>query len=451
MRDSQGHFPKAAERFADAVILLFILLLSVVFLYLAIRYPVIKPLSRKIVFIIPVLIAGLLIIQRTPRFKNFKINSSLVIASVLLTLYIFEFLQWPWDRISTRDNVDFRSDLQVLHDLTQEGKRAVLFVPTATLIYTESARTKNANIFPFRVDKKERIPLSGVSQRTTILCKERGPWSIYESDEHGFNNPKGLYHPGDVNIAILGDSFTHGYCVDPGKDFPSQIRNTYDQKTINFGMGGAGPLMRLAIFREYVEVLKPKIVLWVYTENTLRRVEQEELLRSYLDPTFTQNLYFAQSEIDKAYEGINSFVKDARQSDHMIYQRWLQLLLLRKTQERLVEGIAELKNWKQKGQILREDYKALRQALTIERDKTTSWGGDFIFVYLPVPFMSYLSDHDAVMAIVRDLSIPAIDLSESFRKIKNPLEIYPKKGAHFNERGYKIVADGIIDALRKRN
>ena len=35
--------------------------------------------------------------------------------------------------------------------------------------------------------------LGTISNTTTVLCSEGGDWSIYESDEHGFNNPKGLY------------------------------------------------------------------------------------------------------------------------------------------------------------------------------------------------------------------------------------------------------------------
>ena len=33
------------------------------------------------------------------------------------------------------------------------------------------------------------MPLSGVSNRKTILCNENGYYAIYQSDRYGFNNP----------------------------------------------------------------------------------------------------------------------------------------------------------------------------------------------------------------------------------------------------------------------
>src|SRR5882672_7352539 len=38
-------------------------------------------------------------------------------------------------------------------------------------------------------------PLGGISSTHVMLCYENGYWAEYDSDEHGFNNPKSLWNP----------------------------------------------------------------------------------------------------------------------------------------------------------------------------------------------------------------------------------------------------------------
>ena len=79
------------------------------------------------------------------------------------------------------------------------------------------------NIFPFLfistnglTAKKGRIiPLGGISNITTILGNESGYWPIIETDEHGFNNPKGLFKNFRVDItAYMFSKLRRGQKVD---------------------------------------------------------------------------------------------------------------------------------------------------------------------------------------------------------------------------------------------
>src|SRR5262249_55402503 len=137
----------------------------------------------------------------------------------------------------------------------------------------------------------------------TLLCNESGSYVSYESDEHGFNNPRGLWTQGSVKIVALGDSFTHGYCVADDKNFIALVRRVHPG-TVNLGMAGDGPLLMLATFREYVRVVKPRVVLWFYFEgNDLADLVHERtstILTRYLEDGFSQNLIDRQIEIDKA-------------------------------------------------------------------------------------------------------------------------------------------------------
>ena len=61
-------------------------------------------------------------------------------------------------------------------------------------------------------------PLAGVPGAEIIYCNDSGAWHSYVSDEHGFNNPRGLHAAGRAKVLVIGDSFAHGNCVPPGED-----------------------------------------------------------------------------------------------------------------------------------------------------------------------------------------------------------------------------------------
>jgi lysophospholipase L1-like esterase len=125
-----------------------------------------------------------------------------------------------------------------------------------------------------------------------VHCNEAGKYVIYESDEHGFHNPKGIWGTNSLDIVALGDSFTQGSCVASDENFVSVIREHYP-KTLNLGMSGQGPLNTLATLKDYVQALKPNVVLWFFFEGNdvadLFYERQSPLLMRYLDG-FSQRL-----------------------------------------------------------------------------------------------------------------------------------------------------------------
>jgi hypothetical protein len=149
----------------------------------------------------------------------------------------------------------------------------------------------------------EVIPLGGVANKVTVLCNESGGWITYTSDEHGFNNPTGIWQSGQIDIAALGDSFTQGYCVPREKSFVGLIRQAYPA-TLNLGMAANGPIYMLATLQEYLPRFKPKVVLWFYFEgNDLVELQIEKksgLLMGYLRNGLTQGLVARQKDIDQA-------------------------------------------------------------------------------------------------------------------------------------------------------
>ena len=52
-----------------------------------------------------------------------------------------------------------------------------------------------------------------------MLCNQSGQFVTYESDEHGFRNPLGIWDSTRAHLAVVGESFAQGYCVPDGKSF----------------------------------------------------------------------------------------------------------------------------------------------------------------------------------------------------------------------------------------
>lgn len=227
-------------------------------------------------------------------------------------------------------------------------------------------------------------------------------------------------------------------------------------------MGGNGPLLELASLREYLPTLKPKIVLWFYCErNDLMELKKEartSLLLRYVETDFSQGLLARQSDIDQA---LKEYVKKeiARKtvgeperlannsgiSKHL-YTLW-QVVKLGKLRQKLalVYGIEEA----DKANI---DlfYRVLRRANTT----VGAWGGKLFFVYLPIwerysKFQFNGESRDAVLALVKSLGIPIIDLHPVFQAYPDRLSLFPFRVGlgHYNEEGYRVVAETVLKPI----
>ena len=195
---------------------------------------------------------------------------------------------------------DTRDRIEVLIDAQTRGVDAVPAVYPRALLEPQQGGSLKSII---RIKGSEILPLGGISNKSSVLCNETGDYIFYQSDEHGFHNPKGLWKSVRVDLAVLGDSFAHGFCVPSDKHFIALIRRHYPA-TLSLGLGGNGPLLELATLKEFLPSLRPKIILWVYFEkNDLIELQDETrapLLLQYLKRDFRQGLISRQGEIDQA-------------------------------------------------------------------------------------------------------------------------------------------------------
>lgn len=226
--------------------------------------------------------------------KETKVKFALAMVSLIVALYLAELVVFFLDTrfARTRENMarqngfpfDTRTMLEVIENLQAQGIEAHPIVP-ASLVVDFNGMGNGAH---------KLFTLGGVSRKATVYCNESGDYAIYESDEHGFNNPAGIWRQ-KPKVVLTGDSFTQGACVGPGEDIAGQLRKM-GINALNLGMGGCGPLIELAMMKEYVEFLKPEFVLWMYFEgNDLREIIREKtsfFARYYFDSGFSQNLIY---------------------------------------------------------------------------------------------------------------------------------------------------------------
>ena len=300
---------------------------------------------------------------------------------------------------------------------------------------------------------QEVLPLGGIASRTTVLCNESGYWATYPSDELGFRNPAGLW-TGQLDIGVVGDSFSHGNCVNNGEDWVSVVRASHP-RILNLAMGGNGPLFELATIKEYLSASKPKIVIWQYLEANETRITAEEtipMLQRYLtEPAFRQGLVSRQPAIDSLLESIVE-----KSLDHPIAGpdpskfRFADFVKLAKVRKGLGIKVGGGGN---------PNLVTLERAIDEGRSIVNGWGGKLYFVYLPTALgltsktpPSWYASRTEVVDAAKRAGLTVIDLYPVLAAHPDPLSLFPYRGHfHYNGAGYRIVADTILEQLRQDN
>lgn len=340
---------------------------------------------------------------------------------------------------------DERSVRDMVRDLRHEGRQAYPVLGGRTLLSAAPDGRLHSRI---TIDGRETLPLGGIADALTVYCNEDGTYLIYASDEHGFHNPSGLWARPQLDIAAVGDSFAHGACVPSDRNMVAEVRRRFPA-ALNLGMAGNGPLSELAAIKEYLPQRRPRVVLWFYYEgNDVSKdlfIEQEAaLLLAYLDQDFAQGLEQRQPAIDEALIAEVEKVYDAGPAETPPVAaprvKLVDVLLLRHLRNAL--GMA----------VGNADIPLFRRVMA-EADRTVSnWGGRLYFVYLPGQArylglggrIAQSGLRTRVLATVRDLGIPVIDIHVSFSDSPAPRAFFQ---GHFTPEGYRLAAEAILARL----
>ena len=381
-----------------------------------------------------------------------KINISIFLLTITLTIYSVEtFLHFKNKDLNPREirakqlqkSYDKRDKINVIEDLRKEGIDAYLKYVPILLSESNGIRSESGNVFP----------LAGISNSTTVLLNESGFYPVIETDEHGFNNPKGLYKD-DIDILIIGDSYAEGDGVNSKDNIAAFLRND-GLKVISLGQNGNGPLIEYASLREYGKYLKPKIVLWLYFVNDLGDLKIElnsSILKNYLsNENFTQNLINRQEELDLIIKNYLNTKTISRKKE------------IENLNNKIPGEIFKLKNIQSLLNIIPEIYiesrgdvpkKEFEKILSNSKKLTENWGGKMYLVYLP-SYFAFASKNENrfysyILKTASENNIPTIDMYNVFLENLNPLDLFSlQMNSHYNPRGYNLVAQNILERLER--
>ena len=370
-----------------------------------------------------------------------------IFCSVYLFELTFEFFK-PIKLLSNLDpNYDHRSKIEVIEDFQKNGIEVYpntfpnLFLESNGLIHN------NSKIFP----------LSTVSNKRVLWCKENGFWLSYKTDKYGFNNSPEVYKE-KIDIILTGDSFTEGACVLPNQSIASNL-NKNNMIALSIGKGSNGPLTEYAALREYAIHLKPKIVLWVYYINDLKDLQSElksNILKNYLnDDEFSQNLIKRQNEIDTSVLNYMKTQIDNLKNENSFKNRIKNVITLNRSKKFIYRFIRQSPYVKidNKKYNINENLKEFKKIIKKANNLVSSWGGKMYFVYLPsyTRYASNIEDKNRlkILKIINELKIELIDIHEEvFKNHQDPLSLFPYRiNNHYNSEGYKLLSDAIFKKI----
>lgn len=356
------------------------------------------------------------------------------------------FFQSPEAQAAARAGVswDRRDRLDVVVDSRRNDPNWFPVVPANT--YLER---------PLLIGGRRVIPLGGVADANVVGCNENGYYSTFTTDEHGFNNPGGAMAATQDAIVFIGDSFTQGDCLKQGETIVDRVR-AQRPETINLGSGGNGPILQLAAIREYVRPRHVSVVVWMYYEGNdlddLRRDRADPLLSRYLERGFTQELAPAQAHINAAVRTMVDSRIAERLAGRAVFVPHLRKLVWQVREQRSRRSVAAPDN---ASKDVDTSVALFLKVLARARDDVAERGGRLLFAYLP-EYHRYAGSklspgamqRDRVLAGVRVLGIPVVDLDEAFRRHANPVTLFPfGLRGHYNERGAELAAQHLLDAL----
>ena len=266
---------------------------------------------------------------------------------------------------------------------------------------------------------------------------------------------------------ILGDSFAEGVPFGNENDITGILRKSASYNSINYGISGTGPLIGLAIIKEYGKKFVPKNIFYLFYEgNDLKDMmdEKDTFLINYLDKNFTQNLINSQKDVENflnEYEKIfNSILPNKIKEEKL--KNNVQLNQNNTFKEK-IKDFLELKSVKDIIFISstfdtpkKVNYNLFEKILKTMNLEINEWGGNFYFVYLPAwtrynnqYSLANITLKNKIKKIVVKNNIQFIDIDSVFKDFKvNNVDIYNLSiYGHYTKYGYNLIADKLIKTL----
>ena len=246
------------------------------------------------------------------RIKIISFNFVSIILSLYVALFIIEvvLIFTNLDRQLKKPNIQKIISLKI-KSMNLDSRNLIEFYsdykntnPDVVLSTTSTGLNSHLDS-SFTLDSGEKIfPLSGISNKETILNNERGHFIKYNSDNFGFNNP--FQWNKKYDYLLLGDSIVEGFGVNEKNNLAGNLKRLLNKEdgAINLGRGANGPLKNYATLKEYINLLKIDKIFYFHTAandlDDLKLELKNPILKNYLtNKNYLQNLSQLQEIIDK--------------------------------------------------------------------------------------------------------------------------------------------------------
>ena len=402
-------------------------------------------------FFFTLLVFFIIILQLSDKIKKYFL---IITFSSILGLYFHEIMIrsniFKKKDISLPNNFDQRDGKEIVAELKREKKKAFHLISPTNFLFSDGVKLFNKNL------NKQVFPLAGVSKVLTPLCNELGEWVVYKSDRFGFNNPDKNWDNSKIDFLIIGDSFAHGACARANKDIRGQIEKKTNKTTLTLGYGGNGPLLAMASYLEFNNIVNPDYLIWVYYEHSdlvdlSKEMSYSEILKNYFKSNYTQNISKFQNEIDKKL--IDTYNKKI----------FLSILKLQRTRKATIDLLVNKFFSKKKELLVNEKGSELIPITNVKQlnyfedillrinEEVQKNDQKLLFVYLP-SFERYFNKKNVIdfyskeiFEILNKNNILYLDILEKFNNHNDPVSFFPlRRSAHFTEEAYDMITDEII-------
>jgi hypothetical protein len=191
-------------------------------------------------------------------------------------------------------------------------------------------------------------------------------------------------------------------------------------------------------------------VVWFYLNETnfefLKVEKKYPILLKYLSGDFSQGLIEKNDYLDNFWDGFNE--QRVSEAKFIKYKNFITLSKIREHLNLSVSSSTMANNeYLNKHAIeLQNQWILLEQIFKQAKTVTEKSGGKFYLVALatkPAYGKDLSQRYDLMKKLMEKLHIPIIDIKKHLESYDNPAELFylNQIGEHYNEKGYKLVAD----------
>ncbi len=319
------------------------------------------------------------------------------------------------------------------------------------------------------IESQDIHPFGGIAGATVAGCNETGEWLTWRTDRYGFRNPDSVWDtPGKLDAIVIGDSFAEGSCVRDDEHVAGRLRARYPA-TITLGRGGSGPLLELALLREFTAERTARHLYWMFFEEwDLQDIDAEfnhNVLEKYLAPDYRQGLAAQAREVDTAYRAFIDGRLAAQETSAGGEPPAIRRAMASFTSVVVAANVPHAAR-RSRASTSAQLVQALYTPLDLERLRTImglmaaeagSLESSLTFVYLPRYPLDHLGQDwpapgkQMVLQMAREHDMQVVDVTDVFRANGRLTEFFALPGpSHYNSRGYGLIAEELIALTEAR-